>query len=551
MMPGDSLCRAALYARVSSDQQAEAGTIDSQVAALQERMRQDGVTVDPELCFLDDGYTGSTLVRPALERLRDAASNGAVERLYVQAPDRLARSYVHQVLLVDELKRCGVALVFLNRAVGETPEDQLLLQVQGVVAEYERAKILERSRRGRLHAARQGKISVLAGSAPYGYRYVSKQEGGGQARYEVVWEQARIVRQLFTWVGEDRLTIGEAARRLTQQGVPTRMGKQRWDRSTVWGILQNPAYKGIAAYGKTHHGQRRPRLRPARGQPEQPRRPYSRYDATESAISIEVPALVSEELFAAVAEQLQENRQRQRQRVQGARHLLQGLLVCKQCGYACHGKPVSRDRNGTRRSYCYYRCGGAEGARFGGHKICPNKQVRSDLLETAVWEDVCAVLTDPQKVEEEYRRRLDGSDRSSRSATGPSLEKLIQKIKRGIARLIDAYEEGLVEKAEFEPRLRNARERLERLQTEAKEQANQEAQERELRLVVGRLQEFADQVRDGLHHADWHTRRAIIRSVVKRIEVDMETIQVVYRISPSSKGSNPEAESLQGCWQRQ
>ena len=274
MMQEKPLCRAALYARVSSDKQAEAGTIESQVAALQEQMLKDGVGVDPELCFIDDGYSGSTLVRPALERLRDAASIGAVERLYVQAPDRLARSYVHQVLLVDELKQCGLALVFLNRAVGETPEDQLLLQVQGVVAEYERAKILERSRRGRLYAARQGKISVLASSAPYGYRYVSKQEGAGQARYEVVWDQARIVQKLFTWVAEDRLTIREAARRLTQQGVPTRMGKQRWDGSTVWGILQNPAYKGTAAYGKTHRGQRRPRLRPARGQPEQPRRPY-------------------------------------------------------------------------------------------------------------------------------------------------------------------------------------------------------------------------------------------------------------------------------------
>jgi site-specific DNA recombinase len=240
MMHEQSLCRAAFYARVSSDQQAEAGTIDSQVAALEERMRQDGFGVDPELSFIDDGYTGSTLVRPALERLRDAASNGVVERLYVQAPDRLARSYVHQVLLVDELQRCGVVLVFLNRAVGDTPEDQLLLQVQGVVAEYERAKILERSRRGRLHAARQGRINVLAGSAPYGYRYVSKQEGGGQARYEVVWDEARIVQQLFRWVGEDRLTIGEAARRLTQQGVPTRTGKQRWDRSTVF-LLTIPA----------------------------------------------------------------------------------------------------------------------------------------------------------------------------------------------------------------------------------------------------------------------------------------------------------------------
>src|SRR5436190_17696862 len=175
--------RAAIYARVSSDQQTEAGTIASQVAALEERLQRDGLTLDPELRFLDEGYSGSTLVRPALERLRDAAAHGALDRLYVHSPDRLARNYAYQVLLVDELRRGGVELVFLNRALGRSPEDDLLLQVQGMVAEYERAKILERSRRGKLHAARKGSVNVLAG-APYGYRYIGKLEGGGSARYE-------------------------------------------------------------------------------------------------------------------------------------------------------------------------------------------------------------------------------------------------------------------------------------------------------------------------------------------------------------------------------
>src|SRR5262249_28398301 len=163
-------------------QQAEAGTIASQVEALKERLAADGLTLDPELCFLDEGYSGNTLVRPALERLCDCAAAGAIDRLYVHSPDRLARKYAYQVLLVDELKRHGVELVFLNRELGRTPEDDLLLQVQGMVAEYERAKILERSRRGKLHAARCGNVNVLSG-APYGYRYISKQEGNGQARY--------------------------------------------------------------------------------------------------------------------------------------------------------------------------------------------------------------------------------------------------------------------------------------------------------------------------------------------------------------------------------
>src|SRR5262245_50895831 len=130
----------AIYARVSGEQQVQEQTIASQLFALKERIAQDQMQVDESLCFVDEGYTGATLVRPGLERLRDQAASGAFDRLYVHSPDRLARRYAYQVLLVDELKRCGVEIIFLNRAIGQSPEDDLLLQVQGMVAEYERAK---------------------------------------------------------------------------------------------------------------------------------------------------------------------------------------------------------------------------------------------------------------------------------------------------------------------------------------------------------------------------------------------------------------------------
>ncbi|MFC1634803.1 recombinase family protein, partial [Planctomycetota bacterium] len=184
--------RAALYARVSSEQQAQAQTIASQIEALKERIAKDGLELDQELCFIDDGYSGASLVRPALERLRDMTALGAIDKLYVLCPDRFARNYAYQVLVIDELHGCGVELVFLNHEIGDSPEAQLLLQMQGVIAEYERGKIMERCRRGKLHAARQGTINVLGG-APYGYRYVTAREADGQARYEIVLEQARVV----------------------------------------------------------------------------------------------------------------------------------------------------------------------------------------------------------------------------------------------------------------------------------------------------------------------------------------------------------------------
>src|SRR5260370_21919032 len=195
--------RAAFYARVSSEQQAAAHTIESQTAALSERAQSGGTPVPPERQFVDDGCSGATLIRPALDRLRDLATVGAIDGIYVHSPDRLARNYAYQVLLLDEWRRRGVELVFLNRPLGQSPEDDLLLQVQGIVAEYERAKIMERSRPDKKHAAQGGLLNVMS-NTPFGYRYVSVREGGGHARFEPAAEQARIVPQVFSWIVPDR-----------------------------------------------------------------------------------------------------------------------------------------------------------------------------------------------------------------------------------------------------------------------------------------------------------------------------------------------------------
>src|SRR5438874_2452799 len=241
--------RAAVYARASSDQL----PVANQLTALRVHVLEDELRVPTEREFLDDGYSGAALVRPALERLRDLIAAGGIDRLYVHSPDRLARRYAYQALLLDEFQSAGVEVVFINRALGQSPEDELLLQVQGMVAEYERAKILERSRRGKRHGAQVGMVSVLGG-APYGYRYIKKDEGGGAARFEIVLDEARVVRQVFQWVSQERATIGEVARRLTAAKEHTRTGKTVWDRTTVWDMLKNPAYMGMAAFGKTQAG---------------------------------------------------------------------------------------------------------------------------------------------------------------------------------------------------------------------------------------------------------------------------------------------------------
>jgi site-specific DNA recombinase len=445
--------RAAVYARVSSDGQVKGNTIASQLEALEQRLRGDGLELEPELRFLDDGYSGSTLIRPALERLRDQAAAGGFDRLYVHSPDRLARSYVYQMLLVEELGRCDVELVFLNHDIGKTPEDHLLLQMQGMMAEYERAKILERVRRGKLHSARAGRVSAI-GRAPYGYRYVSKAEGGGVARWEIHPEEAAVIEQMFRWMGLEGCSLAEIGRRLKGRGIRTQSGRETWLSRTIWGMLKNEAYKGTTRFGKTCSSERRTRLRPHRGRPEHPRRVRSVLNTPiEEQIPIPVPALVSDALFDAVQDRLLENKARNRRPPQGVRYLLQGLVVCKRCGYAYCSQSMTHARKGNgKKSYQYYFCTGSMFGRCDRDRVCWNKSVRMELLDAAVWEDVRSLLAEPGRVEAEYRRRLEGrgSEDGPRAA---SVGKMIQAAKRRISRLIDAYEDGLMERAEFEPRV--------------------------------------------------------------------------------------------------
>src|SRR6266481_4180478 len=537
----------AIYARVSSDPQVEAHTIASQVAALRERVAAEGLALPEAMQFLDEGYSGATVIRPALERLRDVIAGGVVDRVYVHSPDRLARKYAYQVLLVEEFRRAGVEVIFLNRALGQSPEDDLLLQVQGMIAEYERAKIMERHRRGKRHAARMGAVNVLSG-APYGYRYVSKYEGGGQARYDIIPEEARLVRQVFDWVGRDRLTIGEVCRRLTRAGEVTRTGKRVWDRSVVWGMLKPPAYMGTAAFGKTRQEPLRPRLRAQRGRPRQPRRAMSTVDVPqEEWYPIPVPALVEPEVVAAVQEQLQENRRHARQSCRGALYLLQGLLQCQHCGYAYYGKRLSPSaRKGKPRAYAYYRCLGTDAYRFGGERVCQNTQVRTDLLDLAVWQEVCTLLAHPERLAEEYRRRLQ-PDTYAKHTSLATVEEQIGKLRQGVARVIDSYAEGLIDKLEFEPRLTRLRQRIARLEEQRQQLADEAAVHAELQLIIGRLEDFAAKVHHGLEAPDWANKRDLIRTLVKRVEVAQNEVNIVFRIDPYPEDADPEKKSLQLC----
>lgn len=525
-------CIAGFYARVSSEQQASSMTIASQIAALRRRMAEDGVAARGEHEFIDDGWSGATLVRPALERLRDVAAAGGLNRLYVLSPDRLSRKYAYQVVLVEELERAGVVLCFLSDPLDASPQIALLQQLQGMIAEYERAQITERTRRGKRYGAQQGAVSALSG-APYGYRYVPKGPGEPDARYEIVVDQARVVRQIFTWVGHDRLTLGVVQQRLGATGERTRNGTTTWDRGTLRRLLRNPAYMGQAAYGKTQSAPPRPRLRPLRGHTGIPRH-TSRAAPTPATewIRVAVPPLVSAELFAAVAEQLTENRTRARARHAGPGSLLSGLVCCAQCGYAYAA--------GGR----YYRCSGTDAWRFGGTRLCTARLLRRDEAERLVWEEVRALLEDPGRLQAEYERRLAALSTETPATTAHETTRQLGAARTARERLIDSYTAGLITREDFTARITRFTNRIAEMEATQQQIATTGAARREIALVIGQLATFAHQIQERLDAVDLPTKQTLIRALVKRVEVENDQLRVVFRV-PSTPDPPSSPTELQ------
>src|SRR3989442_5070648 len=384
----------AIYARVSSEQQREENTIASQTASLIEFAQAHDLEVPKEWVFEDEGYSGATLERPGLERVRDLAAEGQIQTVLVYSPDRLSRKYAYQVLIVEELTRHGVETRFLNAPEGATAEDQLLVQFQGMIAEYERAQILERSRRGKRHRARAGEISVLSG-APYGYRYIRKSDEA-PASYAVIEAEARVVQQVYASYTVAGSSIGAITRGLNDQGVATRKPGARWERSMVWAMLRNPAYRGAACFGKTRVSTRQRVTRALRMRGGVATRDSANHERPRDEwIEIPVPALITEPTSARAQELLQQNQVRPRRRTI-APSLVQGLVSCRRCGYA-----LSRtSTRSTARLIHYYRCIGSDGWRHFGGPRCTSRPVRQDLLDETVWAEVTQLLEDPTLIQQ-------------------------------------------------------------------------------------------------------------------------------------------------------
>jgi site-specific DNA recombinase len=536
---------AAIYARVSSARQKKDETIGSQTAALREHAAQARLDVPDEWVFQDEGHSGATLVRPALEALRDLAAQGCLDVVLVYSPDRLARKFAYQALLLEEFARAGVRVEFVKGPRGDTPEDQLLVQFQGIFAEYEKAQLTERYRRGKAHRARTGSVNVLSG-APFGYRYVRKTDLAGAA-YEIIAHEAALVAEMFRRYADDGASIADLARWLTGLGAPTRTGKTRWDRSVIWSMLRNPAYAGRAVFGKTMATSATPGLnRVARLQGRTtPRAVKTAARPREEWLEIGVPAIVDQETFDRVQQRLEDNK-RFAARNTKVPSLLQGLAACSACGYACYR---GRTTTSAGNKIFYYRCGGSDNYRFEHGKVCDSKPVRADYLDTVVWDHVTALLADPALIRAEITRRLEQA-RTADPATRQrrQLELDLAKAAAGITAMIEAYSEQLITIDELRAKMPHLRAR----QTSVRGQLDAldaQAADRDAYLkLAGDLEGFLAQLRGNAATATVEDRQRVLRLLVKDILIGPEKITIRHRIParPGSSGDrqhNPEPDT--------
>lgn len=531
-----AVIHAALYARVSSARQKQYETIDSQIVCLREHAQGQGWEIPPEWVFTDEGWSGSTLVRPALERLRDLSAQRLVERVVCLSPDRLARNYAYQVVLVEELTKNGTEVVFIHNPVATTPEQALMVQFQGMIAEYERAQTSERTRRGKLHRARNGETSVL-GRAPYGYRYLSRAEYG-DAAYTVVQAEAPVVARIFHRYAVGGISMQALARELTHDHIPSPQGNPRWDAGTLGRLLRNPAYTGRACFGKTQTapGPSRPNrtsrlagrsISPKAGVTARPR---------DHWIEIPVPALVSQEVFALVQRRLAENAKFSPRNTK-VPALLQGLLVCDTCGFA-----YGRTSQGPGpKKYHYYRCPGTNGWQLpGGVRVCTSRPLRADDLDELIWQQVVALLADPARVRIELERRLARMrDADPVRARQERLHQQIATVEAAINRLVGAFQEELVTLEELRERVPGLRAQRQGLHGRLEALAAQLVDQQAYLKLAENLEGFLARLRESAHTTSVLERQRILRSVVKEVRIGPDKITIKHSIPSTSSDPTP------------
>ena len=519
----------AFYVRVSTRRQQQQQTIDQQLSRLHDYVatRPEWHVLDENI-YRDDGYSGATLNRPGLDRLRDRAAMAAFECILITAPDRLARNYVHQMLLVDELTQRGSQVEFVERPMSHDPHDQLLLQIRSAVAEYERTLIAERMRRGRQAKLRSGQLLPWT-RAPYGY-LLDPDCPRDASRVQIDPVQAAIVAQMFAWYTDpgQSVSLYAVAKRLSDAQIPTPKGGKRWNVASIRGILRSPTYMGVAYSGRTRPAPARRRksaLQPVGpGQSQQS-------TAAEEWIAVPVPAIIDVETFEAAQSRLDRNVQMARRNNTTYEYLLRGLVSCGQCRLACGGRTL-------RPGYHYYFCRGRTDAlRLAQGERCTARYAPAQALDALVWQDLCRVLREPGLITHELERAQMGAWLpQALQARRQTLRDVLAQLERQQARLLDLYLAEVIEREEFARKRKEVaqtqnglRQQLRQLDAQAQQHVNVVA------LAQG-IETFCQRLHATLDDLTFAQRRQLVELLIDCVIVNDTQVEIRYVVPTGPKG---------------
>jgi site-specific DNA recombinase len=517
----------AIYVRVSTDRQAQAQTIQQQVERLRTYLGTEGQSLRENHIFRDDGYSGSSLNRPGLDQLRDRIKRACFERVLITSPDRLARKFVHQMLIIEEFERASCEIQFLDRPMSQDPHDQLLLQIRGAVAEYERVLIAERMRRGRQARLRSGTLLPWT-IPPYGYRSAPDcpRDPCG-VRIEAV--EGVLVQELFVRYLEPQGTLLGLAKYLLDLRVPSPHGNPRWSAASLRGILTNPAYTGKLCVGRRRS--RPPRTRRSATHPlGKPAHGADLTSPEEWTFVGSIPALVTEDIFDQVQKKLALNMKQAARNNKSHLYLLRALVSCGACQSAC----ISRTTNGGR-SYYACRCL-AQPLYSGQSKRCRSRYIPADQLDTIVWHDFCELISEPEAIVNALQRAHDGNWLPQQlQARRETLRKAQTTLRQQMERLTEAYLAGIVPLPEYQRRRQELDTRDAGLEQQAKELGAQVDRQKDISQMAASIEDFCQRIQTGLAKASFAQKRTLVELLVDRVLVINDQVEIRYVVPTHSR----------------
>jgi len=494
--------RVALYARVSTEEQSEGQSIDSQVAELERFAAQNGWTVHGR--YIDEGWSGALLSRPELDRLRDDAAQGLFDVVLVNDVDRMARDVMHLGVIKRDLEKKQIRVIFRKLPGASDPMNNLMVNILGSFAEFERELIIDRTRRGKRHKVEVRK-EYIGCIAPYGYRYIKKSLSGGVGILQLNVEEAEVVKQMFQWAAEEGLSINKVAERLTRLRIPTRRQRHIWKVPTVYKILRNEAYAGVWAFGKVEACEPLQRRKPGlyrKKKSSRRRRPQSEW------LKIALPQeliIINQSRWLAVQQQLDKNR-RLSPRNRKFKYLLQGLLRCDFCSSVVTGR-YCRD---AKNIWVYYICRNCKNLRW----------IPRDDLETAVWSAAKRALLDPKYLESRTQIALDRISNATESIHKRQIDLSLKEIELKEAGLLKAYQAGSLSGVQLAAHLDDLKRTKSSLLQSAPEKSI------DVQQVRARIGEYCNIVRHRLANASFETKQKILRHLVSRVLVSNESLRI-------------------------